>query len=324
MRPMQPACVVDASGALGGAVEIRQYRHVIALAEDGSFARAAARVHLSQPAFSRSIQSVEDELGVMLFNRGARGVTLTAFGKLVVDKARRVLHETDGIKREIALLRDNVLGITAFGVGPYPAGTLLVPVLSALQTDHPTLQARVEVGHWQNLAELLQNDQLDFCVTDTRELRHSPEFSIVDLPQLPLRCFCRRQHPLAASKEISPSDTLEFPLASVHHPLEARAELSRQLGYLDSLDKLFTLECDHILVLEQVTLRTNAIMIAPHSLRIAADMEDLIELKMSEPLSATTHFGIVTLRDQMLSPASRVAVDLIHKISMNSSYVLDR
>ena len=75
---------------------VRRLSHVVALAEAGSFARAADRVHLSQPALSRSIQAIEAELGLRLFDRAARGVTITQAGKRIVERARRVLFEAGG------------------------------------------------------------------------------------------------------------------------------------------------------------------------------------------------------------------------------------
>ena len=71
--------------------DLRQLRHFVALAEHGHFARAAAAVHLSQPALCRSIQALEASLGYNLVDRHSRGISLTAHGSLVLEHARRLL-----------------------------------------------------------------------------------------------------------------------------------------------------------------------------------------------------------------------------------------
>ena len=72
-------------------INSRRLTHLIALAEEGSFARAAERVHLSQPALSRSIQALEDELGMKLFDRAARGVAMTHLPFIAASYALAVL-----------------------------------------------------------------------------------------------------------------------------------------------------------------------------------------------------------------------------------------
>lgn len=92
-------------------VNSRRLGHLIALAEEGSFARAAERVHLSQPALSRSIQALEEEVGMKLFDRAARGVAMTAAGRLLVERARRVLFETRCLFRDVELLKAHALHV---------------------------------------------------------------------------------------------------------------------------------------------------------------------------------------------------------------------
>ncbi|NYH22367.1 LysR family transcriptional regulator [Paraburkholderia bryophila] len=91
-------------------MSVRRLNHVVALAEEGSFARAAERVHLSQPALSRSIQAIEDELGLRLFDRAARGVAVTQAGKTIVERARRVLFEANCLVRDAELLKTHEIG----------------------------------------------------------------------------------------------------------------------------------------------------------------------------------------------------------------------
>jgi len=100
-------------------INSRRLAHLVALAEEGSFARAAERVHLSQPALSRSIQALEDEFDIKLFDRAARGVVTTAAGRMLVERARRVLFEARCLFRDVELIRSDALGEVRIGMGPY-------------------------------------------------------------------------------------------------------------------------------------------------------------------------------------------------------------
>ena len=76
-------------------MELRHLRYFVAVGEALSFTRAAARLRLAQPALSRQIQDLEDEIGVDLLKRSPRGVTLTAEGKLFLEKTRHLLKLAD-------------------------------------------------------------------------------------------------------------------------------------------------------------------------------------------------------------------------------------
>ena len=114
-------------------LNLKRLGHLVALADELHFARAAERVHLSQAAFSRSIQSIEQDLGMRLFDREAGPVKATPAGEFVIERARRLLFDARSLQRDAALYRDSQLGDTAFGAGPYPAATIMPTVLSTLR-----------------------------------------------------------------------------------------------------------------------------------------------------------------------------------------------
>jgi DNA-binding transcriptional LysR family regulator len=76
-------------------VELRHLRYFLAVGEASNFTKAAARLRVAQPALSRQIQDLEDEIGVDLLRRSPRGVTLTAEGKLFLEEVRRLLRQAD-------------------------------------------------------------------------------------------------------------------------------------------------------------------------------------------------------------------------------------
>ncbi|MBS0317142.1 MAG: LysR family transcriptional regulator, partial [Proteobacteria bacterium] len=114
-------------------MDLKRLAHVVALADEGHFGRAAERVHLSQPAFSRSIQAIESDLGLRLFDRGTDGAKPTPAGGFLIERARRLLFDARCLQRDAALYRDSRLGDTAFGAGAFPAAALMPLVLPGLR-----------------------------------------------------------------------------------------------------------------------------------------------------------------------------------------------
>src|SRR4051812_39507135 len=90
-------------------MDLRRLQHVVALADEGHFGRAAERVHLSQPAFSRSIQAAETELGLKLFDRGTVEALCTPAGRFVVERARGLLQQNQRLEREVAMYRERAV-----------------------------------------------------------------------------------------------------------------------------------------------------------------------------------------------------------------------
>ncbi|MCB1654926.1 MAG: LysR family transcriptional regulator, partial [Pseudomonadales bacterium] len=105
-------------------MDTRKLRHVLGLVEHLTFTKASIEVNLSQPALSRSIQSIEAELGVQLFDRGPNGVELTPYGEVFTERARKVLAELNELRRDIELVRRGEYGEIALGFAPTAAALL--------------------------------------------------------------------------------------------------------------------------------------------------------------------------------------------------------
>src|SRR6202790_2078982 len=124
-------------------MELHQLRYFCAVAETGSFSRAAEQSHVSQPSLSQQILKLEDELGARLFDRLGRSIRLTDVGKTFPPRARAVLRELEAAKGDVVERKDSVGGAICVGailpVAPY----FFPPHLTFLSRRFP--QARVTV-----------------------------------------------------------------------------------------------------------------------------------------------------------------------------------
>ena len=240
-------------------MDLRRLEHLLALAAERHFGRAAEQVHLSQPAFSRSIQAIEAELNLRLFDRETGEVRPTPAGEFVIERARRLLFDARNLARDVELFRDSRLGDTSFGAGPIMAATLLPDVLAAFRGQYPGVALRVEVSNWQLLLERLQAEDIEFFVADASELP--------DDPALDMRSIGRQQGGIYRAPVIrwpgracTLAQAWAFGVASIRLPQVAKVALARRLALPAGAALVLALECDDIGVLKSVALATDTVL----------------------------------------------------------------
>jgi len=297
-------------------MDLRRITHLVALADTRNFSRAAERVHLTQPAFSRSVQAAETELGLQLFDRGAREVTCTVAGEFVLERARKLLFESRCLERDIGLYRDREAGDVAFGVGPYPAITLLPQLMIELRTRFPGVSSRVEVNNWQNLVAHLRAEELEFFVSDTREVPRDPLLAVTGIGRLPGAFYVRAGHPLLARKGPHLADLMPYGIATVRLPAEIRALIQKLIHQGKVGPFPAAVECDDVHLLKRIALSTDTVLASPS----AAVREDVAAGRLREiALRDAPHFfsnlGIVALKGRTLSPTAGYAVKFLSRLA---------
>jgi DNA-binding transcriptional LysR family regulator len=123
-------------------MELRLFRYCVAVAEEASFTRAAARLRIAQPALSRQIKAVEEEIGFALFQRGLRGVTLTEAGRVLIASARIVLAEAESAVQKARRAGRGELGLLRIG---FTASASFNPFVTGAIRDFRTTYPDVEV-----------------------------------------------------------------------------------------------------------------------------------------------------------------------------------
>ena len=294
-------------------MDLKRLQHLVALADERNFSRAAERVHLSQPAFSRSVQAAESELGLQLFDRGNLEVTCTSAGHFFIERARELLFNSRCLERDVRLYRDQLMGDLAIGVGPFPAATIVPALMIELRARYPGINSRVEVNNWQYLLEHLRAEELDFFVADTRDVPKDASLSVTQLGQQRGHFYVRAGHPLR-KKRLTPAEMAPYGLASVRLP-ESIKQLFRQLMGLKANDRLpLALECDDVHLLKQVTLASDTVL-ACSAKAVEADVASglLRELPLVGLPPLHTQLGVVSLKGRSHSPIASFAIDFMRE-----------
>ena len=296
-------------------MDLCRLRHLVVLAEQRNFQRAAEQLKLSQPALTRSVQAAEREVGLRLFDRSNAGITPTPAGEFLLERARRIVLDSRSLMRDMQLLRERKLGNVAFGVGPFPAASLLPTLLAELRREHPDIQTRVVVGSWDWLSRHLLSEDIEFFIADTRDLPSDPDLECRPLGRMQAGAFVRPGHPLARKRKLTLADIWADGVASVRVPASIASKLAPLLGARDGDAVRRVLECDHIDTLRQVALATDTVLVVPEA-AVAAELAagTLKALKVEGMQHIHSEMGLVSQRGRSLSPMA----DLVSRRLVNA------
>ena len=185
-------------------MEIHQLRYFVAVAEEGSFSRAAAREHVAQPSLSQQIQKLEVDVGDRLFDRLPRSVVVTEAGKCLLDYARKVLVEIADARRCVDDLKRDVVGRLTIGSLPTIAPYVLPALIQKFRHRHPKVMLEILEDTTENLALRLEDGTLDLALVSTCD--ESSTLQRHSLGREPLLLLLPKEHRLAKKKKIKWSD----------------------------------------------------------------------------------------------------------------------
>ena len=188
---------------------VQQLESLLNLVEEGSFSRAAKKMHLTQPSLSKHIQNMEDIVGGRVVERKNTGIELTPEGKVLFDCAKRVFRQIEDAEERISYLKESNAGRISIAASTIPATYLLPPVLSAFRQKHPeicgyvrmndssavldmVLEGEAELGfvgreitNRKLVVERLWNDRMVLVVPSTHRWRRNGEISWAEVSKEP-------------------------------------------------------------------------------------------------------------------------------------------
>ena len=208
-----------------------QLRHLIALAETGSFSRSAQRLFITQPALSRSIRALEDELGQPLFDRIGRRSELTPFGREQVARAQQLVSDADEMLGSGQQMATGQAGTLRIGMGSGPGAMLMTPLLMRMATRHPRVRVDISRARTELLVQALRERALDALVVDARSMSPAPDLSVDSLHEMRGSFMCRRGHPLTRKRgSVGFADVQRYPIASTPLSDEVARVLVERFG----------------------------------------------------------------------------------------------
>lgn len=237
--------------------DLRKLRHAVVIAEMNNFARASDRLHLTPSALTRSIQSLEQELGITLFDRSRKGATPTPEGLRILVLARELLLQAQDLERETELLKNSECGEVAFGLGPAMSSALLPNLLVDISTLYPKLSMDIAVESPTQLLAMLRDAQVEFFIAGIGQLPdlNGRAYEAEILTEMRPEFFVRRDHPLAEAPRVKKADLARYPLLSPSR--RPQDHLARQPSRVVNSTHV---RCNDPSSLRHLALKTNAVL----------------------------------------------------------------
>jgi LysR family hydrogen peroxide-inducible transcriptional activator len=209
-------------------MEIHQLRYFVAVAEEGSFSRAAAREHVAQPSLSQQIQKLEAEIEQRLFDRLSRTVVVTEAGKCLLEYARKILLEIAETRRCLDDLQHEISGRLAVGAILTMAPYVLPKLIGKFQARYPKVVLEILEDTTEHLAARLEEGTLDIAIMST--CQQSPVLKPHLLGKEALLVLLPKQHQLGKKKKISWSDLKSEKFLLLHEVHCLSAQVCRLLA----------------------------------------------------------------------------------------------
>ena len=232
-------------------MELRHLRYFVAVAEELHFRRAAERLHIAQPAVSEQVRKLEAELGVKLFNRTQRSVSLTVPGAVLLDEARRVLQQAEVAERAARNARSRQLGQLRVGYLSDAMPRYIPQSLARMTVAAPGIEIMLESGPPLRLAEDVRQGRLDAAViclpAPLGDLR------LTSLGEEKAVCAVPEGHRFASQASVSPEEIAEAPIVMLpraHNPAFYDAVISswRAAGVAATPVEASEPQVDHVLL----------------------------------------------------------------------------
>jgi DNA-binding transcriptional LysR family regulator len=283
-------------------LDLAKLSQLLVIARTGSFSRAADELHVTQPALSRSVASIEQRFGFRIFERGRGGAAPTAVGAMVLADAEALLRDARTLTQNLHLYARGEAGKVAFGMGPLIASLTLRSLAGRMMAVRPRLQMRCSVKSPDVLLRELMRGDLEMVFCATEPVPPTPEIAIRPLGAVTLALIARARHPLASRDGLTMAEVGSYPIAHSAHALAE--ELHAEERFAGG-----ALFCDNYEILRQVVLDGDAVwMSSPQMVADDITAGRLVQLAVVDMPPRRSEVGVVALKGRTSSPAANAVV----------------
>ncbi|RUL79083.1 transcriptional regulator CynR [Dyella choica] len=262
---------------------LRHIHYFLAVADHGGFTRAAAALHVSQPALSQQIKQLEETLGVPLFDRTGRTTRLTDAGQVYQDYARRALLDLQAGKRALHDVQDLSRGALRLGLTPTFTSYLMGPLVEAFHRRHPRIVLTVRELPQEKMEQLLSDDQLDVGIAFD-EVR-SPDIETQTLLVETLALVVGKAHPYAQKRTIGLQALNDESMVLLSAEFATREQIDRHCRQHGAQPRV-AIEANSISAVVEIVRRTTLSTLLPAD--VAAQHSDLSAVALNPKLLERT------------------------------------
>jgi DNA-binding transcriptional LysR family regulator len=284
-------------------MNLHHLEHFLALVATGSFSRASETLHLTQPALSRSIQVLEQELGTRLIDRVGKRNELTPFGAVVAEKAKKIVAEAADLKHTAQLLMQGDGGTIRLGLGSAPNAMFAGPLLSYMLRQHPRVGVHLSTGSPDAQLAALRERTFDALLVHSRAVPPQEDLHIQLLGRVQSGFMCRRGHPLSKRRRVEFAEVAQYPVVSTIVSDEVDRALVERFGPIAHPARFVRASSDSVAALIDAVLTTDAIFLGVHATaRAWISSGEISIVRLDMPAGADAQYAFVTLEGRTESP----------------------
>jgi DNA-binding transcriptional LysR family regulator len=293
-------------GAAG--MELRQLRNLVEIVRLGNFGRAATVLGITQPALSKSIRTLETELGATLLDRGPNGVTTTPFGDILVQQAERSCCDLDRAVREIQMLRGTGRGLVQVGGSTTILRLCLPLILRRLDGEMRNSEIIVTEGLRDDLVAKLRAGALDLALCLTLDPQIAAEFQVEPLLKDDIAFVVHKSHPLCGRADLTLRDLVPYRWILPNRYEQERLNLARRFEAENLPPPSIAVQTSSSAIMAAMIADGDHISYLPRTLvDLGAVMEDLRALPLDSGMHAPD-VCLLTRRSGVMLPPVRAFV----------------
>ncbi len=286
---------------------LRHIRYLKAVADLGSFTRAAQTLHVSQPALSQQIKELEERLGAQLLDRSGRQVRPTDLGSAYLERVHRALNELDEGARAIRDVEDLSAGSLRLGITPTVAAYLIGPVSQRFRLSYPNITLSILVSSHEEIEPALLDDKLDLGIGFGDLSPEDIEVMPLHMERLALITSAKRSS--VRKTVISATEAASTPLALLDSSFSIRRTVERYF-HNEGLRPNITVEAISILALIELVRLTDLATILPENVSAAG----LTTVKMN-PAFEPRRAALLRRRNAYCSAAAKAFIETTRHVA---------
>ena len=272
-------------------MEIHQLTYFVAVAETGSFSRAAERCNIAQPSLSQQIQKLEQELGEPLFDRLTRRVVLTDAGRSLLPRATTILAELQDIKHSMNQEADSSRGMLNVGFIPTMAPFVLPKVIQRFSKEFPQARLAVHEDLTESLVRELVDGKLDVGITSAPI--HNKLIRTQELLTEPLWVASSKKHDIITSADIHIKELDDFPFIALSE-MHCLGEQVQSFCYQQHLELKIVCHTSQLATVQNCVALGLGISLVPRALAMSDISKQVVYRELSDAtpqrkIAAATH-----------------------------------
>lgn len=302
------------SAIISGTMELHQLNTFVAVAEEGSFTRAADRLHVVQSAVSASVRKLERELGVTLFDRTTHRVALSDAGRVLLPEARATLAAAAGAREAIEQLRGGLRGTVSLGTmqGQAMRAIGIAAVLADFRATHPGVEVRVGHGGGSAyMADAVRDGRLDLAVVSLPD-RRPPGLTRILLASEAIALAVSPAHPLARRRSVALTALRDEPFVDLPPGWGTRMTVDRACAAA-GIERTIAYEVNDTAAVAEFVAHGLAVALMPPSHSVAAAGElAFVPLRGRAPRFET---ALISSAERRVGAAARALAETIERVA---------